>query len=93
MQEILYIEVPKIETQQVIDWLKNSFQAVGASKKITSKGIILEIDQDSQLSIFVWSLQRTTYLKVFRYGEKVSKYENSIIKNLFEQVNKSNIIK
>ena len=84
MKEILYIEVPIIETQVVIDWLQNSWQIPRGTKKITNKGVILE--QDIQLSIFIWSLQRTTYLKVFRYGQQACRDENNIVESLFEQI-------
>jgi len=86
MQEILYIEVPKIETQEVIDWLKNSWQPTRGTKKSSTKGVILELDRSIQLSIFVWTLQRTSYLKVFRYGQVASVDEDNIVSGLLKQI-------
>ncbi|MEO1522509.1 MAG: flavin-dependent dehydrogenase [Cyanobacteria bacterium J06633_2] len=36
----------------------------------------------SELSIFIWSVQRTTYLKAFRWGDTPAPKENQILKRL-----------
>ncbi|MDJ0715943.1 MAG: flavin-dependent dehydrogenase [Prochloraceae cyanobacterium] len=78
MKEILYLEVPTPNTDAVRLWLKEEWKQTLGEKIITPDGIRIELSQKndresrsieySQLSIFVWSLQRTTYLKVFRWG-------------------------
>jgi lycopene cyclase CruA len=80
MQEVLYLEIPTPDTAAVRDWLQQHFAAswAGAEKQLTADGIRFVVatvpnrtpdrapDQPSNLLIFVWSLQHTTYLKAFR---------------------------
>jgi lycopene cyclase CruA len=40
------------------------------------------ITELTELSVFVWAVQRTTYLKVFRWGEKAFPQEKQILQNL-----------
>jgi len=88
MQEILYIEVPTPQIQEVKDWLKDTWQPLQGIKTTTKNGLICNLDGNdtSQLSIFVWSLQRSSYLKIFRYGEKLDQYECSIVKQLIREI-------
>ncbi|MBF2074392.1 MAG: flavin-dependent dehydrogenase [Synechococcales cyanobacterium C42_A2020_086] len=39
-----------------------------------------------ELSIFTWSVQRTTYLKVFRWAEQAVPYEQQLLKQLTQQI-------
>jgi lycopene cyclase CruA len=66
MKEILYLEVPTPDIEAVIQWLHTGYSPERGSKTLTPAGIRLTIE--GELSIFVWSLQRSTYLKVFRTG-------------------------
>lgn len=66
MKEVLYLEVPTPDTNAVIQWLHSDYQPDRGDKIQTPAGIRLKLG--SELSIFVWSLQRSTYLKVFRTG-------------------------
>jgi lycopene cyclase CruA len=43
-------------------------------------------DFDRQLSIFVWTVQRTTYLKVFRWAEQPLTQERGILQQLVQAV-------
>lgn len=92
MKELLYIEVPEIETQKVTFWLQNTWRPVYGEKKATQTGVLLNLpelktDKSNQvLSIFTWSLQRTTYLKVFRYSDKAFPEERKIIKQLEKKI-------
>ena len=72
MKEILYIEIPTPDTEKVENWLHDKWQPQLGTKSITPNGIRLHFDSPTkgELSIFVWQLQRTTYLKIFQWGDK-----------------------
>ncbi|MEC4894932.1 MAG: flavin-dependent dehydrogenase [Oscillatoria sp. PMC 1051.18] len=92
MKAILYIEVPTPDTKVVRTWLQEQWHPEQGQKILTPDGIRLQFPRktsnqsqaipDPQLSIFVWAVQRTTYLKVFRWGEKPVPGETRIGKNL-----------
>jgi len=85
MQELLYLEIPTPETTEVLRWLQQDWQPPQGKKNLTSDGIRLEFPEtgsNAQLSMFLWSLQRTTYLKVFRWGDKLVNKEKSLLQNL-----------
>lgn len=70
MQELLYTEIPTPDLTAVKTWLQDTWQPSVGKKIITTDGILLKFDGvDSKLSIFVWQLQRTTYLKIFQWGK------------------------
>ena len=73
MKELLYTEIPTPDTEAVRDWLQNIWQPIWqplrGKKIIAPDGIRLIFKAvESELSIFVWQLQRTTYLKIFQWG-------------------------
>ncbi|MEC4986194.1 MAG: flavin-dependent dehydrogenase [Oscillatoria sp. PMC 1068.18] len=92
MKAILYIEIPTPDLDQVRTWLQEKWHPEQGEKIFTPDGIRLQFSHqtsngspdipDSQLSIFVWGVQRTTYLKVFRWGETPVPGEIKIAKNL-----------
>lgn len=93
MKEILYLEVPTPNTGAVCTWLQKEFQPLQGSKLITPDGIRLqfsfpESETGPELSIFVWSVQRTTYLKVFRWAEKPIRDEQKITNALTVEIRK-----
>lgn len=73
MKELIYLEIPVADTQQVRDWLHDRWQPQAGTKTVTPDGIRLKFDpqSDRELAIFVWQLQRTTYLKMFQWGESI----------------------
>ncbi len=94
MDELLYLEIPTPDYSTVRDWLQNDFVAKTGEKSKTPDGIRLIMVESTaenqtipekvrcELSIFVWTVQRTTYLKVFRWGNKPSHNEKQILKSL-----------
>jgi lycopene cyclase CruA len=82
MKQLLYLEVPTPDLHRVRSWLHHEFlhhefmvSEFGQGcleKQPTPQGIRIRALQPQkaggELSIFLWSLQRTTYLKVFRWG-------------------------
>lgn len=83
MQEILYLELPTPDTAAVRTWLQTQFSPAQVETLTTPQGCLVRSQQqDSQLSIFVWSVQRTTYLKVFRWGDQPLSQERSILHQL-----------
>ena len=98
MQELLYLEIPTPNTKEVCQWLQQVWQIEEGDKTITPDGICLkasvdvsasnEAIADRELSIFVWSLQRTTYLKVFRWGEQPFPQEKPICRQLTTEIQK-----
>jgi len=87
MKEILYLEVPTPDTASVLTWLQEQWQPHTGKKVITPDGIRLQFsEQEGELSLFVWSLMRTTYLKIFRWGKKPVTGETKIQKQLTSEI-------
>ena len=93
MKEILYLEVPTPDTQRVCTWLQDKFEPGMAEKVVTPDGFRLIFltatksnSVDHELWTFVWSLQRTTYLKVFRVGDPPQMEERLFLKRLETQL-------
>ncbi|MDM9581097.1 MULTISPECIES: flavin-dependent dehydrogenase [unclassified Nostoc] len=99
MKEILYLEVPTPETETVRSWLQTDFEPGNGEKVLTSEGFRLQIPSatthtgvslsenlPTELSVFVWSVQRTTYLKVFRWAEKPFPGEGKILQRLTKEI-------
>ncbi|MFO5440916.1 MAG: flavin-dependent dehydrogenase, partial [Dolichospermum sp.] len=92
MQELLYLEIPTPDTISVLQWLQRDFILEHGEKFITPSGFRGKIpvqntaSRDVELSVFVWSVQRTTYLKVFRWGEQPFPGERLILKHLTQEI-------
>ncbi|MGB3637057.1 MAG: flavin-dependent dehydrogenase [Rivularia sp. (in: cyanobacteria)] len=93
MKEILYLEIPTTDTAVVRNWLQTEFEPGTCDKILTSDGIRLKSSDTTavsaniteklpnELSVFLWNMQRTTYLKVFRWGDKFPQ-ETQILQQL-----------
>ncbi|MBD2339752.1 flavin-dependent dehydrogenase [Calothrix sp. FACHB-156] len=99
MKEILYLEVPTPDTAAVRSWLQADFQPDNGEKINTPDGFRLKVSADTttaevpisenlptELSIFVWSVQRTTYLKVFRWADRPFPQEKQILHRLITDI-------
>jgi lycopene cyclase CruA len=101
MREVLYIEIPTGEIAAVRDWLCQQYAPEFGEKRSTPDGFCLTFnkttaftsavpDADSplaiELSAFVWSVQRTTYLKVFRWANQPVPYEDRTLQQLVAQL-------
>ncbi|MEL6439752.1 MAG: flavin-dependent dehydrogenase [Cyanobacteria bacterium J06621_8] len=88
MKELAYLEIPTPQTEEVKNWLKNVWQPQQGKKTVTPDGIRVQLDSFSQseLSVFVWQLQRTTYLKIFQWGEQKIVAAQSTTKQLTESI-------
>ncbi|MDP5015761.1 MAG: flavin-dependent dehydrogenase, partial [Dolichospermum sp.] len=92
MQELLYLEIPTPDTEFVRKWLQTDFVLENGKKIITPDGFRWKIPIENntasgvELSIFVWSVQRTTYLKVFRWGDKSFPGERPILQYLTKEI-------
>jgi lycopene cyclase CruA len=96
MQEIIYLEVPTPHIDRVRHWLQQTWQpnTKDVTKLITPDGIRLQFAPryTEELSIFVWQLQRTTYLKVFLWNfceektnlpkSKISRFKNQLVSEI-----------
>jgi len=83
MEEILYTEVPVSDSNLVYEWLQKGWQVNLNHKKATPQGIRLQFPKTpGELSIFIWSVQNTTYLKVFRWGKFPASVARRLGKNL-----------
>lgn len=87
MKELLYLEVPTPDRAAVTAWLQQEYDPGMGAKQVAADGIRLEFGQNSsqptaELSIFVWSVQRTTYLKAFRWSDRPLKQEKQLIAKL-----------
>jgi lycopene cyclase CruA len=99
MKEILYLEVPISDTAVVRRWLQVDFQPGFGEKSLTPDGFCLKLPTDyttsdqaiseklpTELSIFVWSVQRTSYLKVFRWSDQPFPQEKEILLRLKTEI-------
>jgi lycopene cyclase CruA len=109
MKEILYIEVPTVDTDRVIEWLHQSFEPSGSQKRLTKTGICLafrnttardraipetvsssesspQANLPNELSVFVWTVQRTTYLKAFRWADRPLPNESDTLRYLTKSI-------
>ncbi|MCC5637467.1 flavin-dependent dehydrogenase [Nostoc sp. CHAB 5844] len=99
MKEVLYLEVPIPDTAAVRHWLQVDFQPGIGEKSLTPDGFCLKLLTDytasiqtisenlpKELSIFVWSVQRTTYLKVFRWADQPFPQEKDILLRLKTEI-------
>jgi lycopene cyclase CruA len=96
MKEILYLEIPTMDTAVVRRWLQGEFEPGTCNKILTSDGIRLKSPDTTavvsditeklpnELSVFVWNVQRTTYLKVFRWGDQFPQEIQILRKLTFE---------
>lgn len=92
MQEIIYKEIPTPNTQFICHWLQQQWQPQTGLRIVTPHGIRLQLSQNTsaladeipknELSIFVWSLQRTTYLKVFCWENQPTPEQKRICQQL-----------
>jgi len=95
MREIYYREIPTPDTASVRDWLQAEFEPGIGEKVLTPDGFRLRMQlqertgtsqQVGELSAFVWPLQRTTYLKIFRWADKPIQGEKSFLKHLQAEI-------
>ncbi len=86
MQQLLYLEVPTRDTPRVRAWLRDSYcpNIASVSKTATSSGCLLHCPET--LSVFVWSLQATTYLKVFLWSDTSPQCQRELLADLERQV-------
>ena len=96
MKELFYVEIPTSATDTVCAWLKQGWQHELGDKIITPDGIRLKFNKAlpnnqtptadlstiPEISIFIWSVQRTTYLKAFRWGTLPIPGERKILQQL-----------
>jgi lycopene cyclase CruA len=99
MKELLYLEIPTSDIAAVRGWLQQQLvlpiDADSATQQVTPDGFRLSFPKVTQsgaealaaeLSVFTWSLQRTTYLKVFRWAEQPLPQEQQILQALTRQL-------
>ncbi|HEY9798438.1 MAG TPA: flavin-dependent dehydrogenase [Leptolyngbyaceae cyanobacterium] len=96
MKEIFYVELPTPDTSAVCTWLQQEWKHELGKKIITPDGIRLQFESADtgnqiptsatlsipEISIFVWSVQRTTYLKAFRWADRAITAERQILQQL-----------
>ncbi len=94
MKEILYLEIPTQDIAAVRNWLQADFEPGIGEKFLTPSGFRLRMLKNTdrevsfseklrnEISVFLWSVQRTTYLKAFRWADKPIPWERKILKRL-----------
>src|ERR671933_2211047 len=96
MKEIFYVELPTPDTDAVRAWLQQDWTPELGEKIITPDGIRLQFNNAGvsnqnptsvvaaipEISVFVWSVQRTTYLKAFRWAHRAINGERQILQHL-----------
>jgi lycopene cyclase CruA len=101
MKEILYLEVPIPDTATVRSWLQADFNPENWEKILTPDGFRLKLSSKyttgganfseklpKEISVFVWSVQRTTYLKVFRWADEALPQERELLQRLTTEIRK-----
>ncbi|HEY9813172.1 MAG TPA: flavin-dependent dehydrogenase, partial [Candidatus Sericytochromatia bacterium] len=96
MKEILYLEVPTPDLDAVRTWLQQQWIPEFGEKTLTPDGIKLKLAQSytpdvgniSDISVFVWSVQRTTYLKAFRTSTTAISSEKKVLQHLTTEIRK-----
>ncbi|HEY9690239.1 MAG TPA: flavin-dependent dehydrogenase [Coleofasciculaceae cyanobacterium] len=89
MQELLYLEVPTPDTAAVLAWLQQDFAVPSGVKVAAPTGFRWQPAGDRVaecLAGFLWSVQRTTYLKVFRWGDRPLQGEPALLQTLRHQI-------
>ncbi|MFM2314586.1 MAG: hypothetical protein RLZZ04_3862 [Cyanobacteriota bacterium] len=87
MKELAYLEVPTPNVSGVKEWLQDTWQPLLGDKINTPDGIRVELDTPKhQVSIFVWQLQRTTYLKIFHWGEGKAPQVKRLKEQLIDEI-------
>jgi lycopene cyclase CruA len=85
MKQLLYWEIPTPDTAAVRHWLHQSWQPLALANRgeaiATPDGLRIPLG-DGELSVFIWSLQRTTYLKVFRWADRPLAGERQLVNQL-----------
>ncbi|MDR9404434.1 MAG: flavin-dependent dehydrogenase [Halothece sp. Uz-M2-17] len=83
MEEILYIEVPVSDSALIAHWLRKKWNIDESHKKDTTQGLRLKFpNTPGELSVFLWSVQNTTYLKAFRWGNFPPAFARRLGQNL-----------
>jgi len=96
MKEILYVELPTPDPSAVCLWLQQKWQPELGQKIVTPDGIRLQFPSGGisnhnptadaavipEISVFIWSVQRTTYLKAFRWADRYIVGERKILQQL-----------
>lgn len=90
MKELLYLEVPTPDTPGVQHWLQTEFVPSHGHCIATPDGVRIEPEGEVSaaaplppaLSVLAWSLQRTTYVKVFRWGDRPLPQEAQTLRQL-----------
>jgi lycopene cyclase CruA len=92
LTELLYLEVPTPDMDAVRTWLQHQFQPAIGKLVQTPDGFLIVASQQGDLlmepalSGFVWSVQRTTYLKVFRWGDRPFPSERQLVQQLTREL-------
>ncbi len=81
MKELLYLEIPTPDLAAVQTWLQTEWRSTGGETDVTATGVRIRCPQ-GEIAIILWSLQRTTYLKIFRWSEQSISGEQQICKQL-----------
>jgi lycopene cyclase CruA len=82
MKELLYIEVPTPDTEAVKNWLHTEYRPVQGDWVPTTAGGRVRFGNQPdapELSVLIWSVQRSTYLKVFRWAEQPVPGEKQVL--------------
>lgn len=83
MEEILYTEVPISDSTLVYHWLQETWQLDSSYKNTTRQGVRLQFPQTAgEVSVFLWSVQNTTYLKAFRWGNFPAAFARRLAQHL-----------
>ncbi len=84
VQQLLYLEIPTPDTAAVRAWLQHDYAPPAGQKETAPHGFVLRdaTDPQRELTAFVWSLQRTTYLKAFRWSAEPMAGEARVLQHL-----------
>ncbi|MDB9495789.1 flavin-dependent dehydrogenase [Spirulina major CS-329] len=80
MNELLYLEIPTPDLARVVTWLQTQWQPPYGERVVVPGGVQVQFPErpGQVLAIALWSLQRTTYLKLFRWSDRPLPHERDI---------------
>lgn len=86
MKELRYLEIPTPDQEAVIAWLHQlELKPSLGTPQLTPTGFRLH-HQDRSLVAFTWSLQNTTYLKVFQWSERPFPQQDRWLQSLTQAI-------
>jgi lycopene cyclase CruA len=81
MKQLLYLEIPTPDLAAVRRWLRETYCVPTGKQTASAHGFLWQLPS-CVLNVFVWSVQRTTYLKVFCWDGALPDSQRALLTHL-----------